>query len=159
MAPSLAAQASSPADLLAWAGEACPFARQGIPKGLCLGDVTPAAQAFVAAMALEVHGGRAWVIVPDLRRQENVFNDLATWIDPGRLCFFPQFETPAFEEVLPDPELVAERLAILHQLADREAAAPLIVVLVASSLDEDVPHLADLASQELRLVKGRPASP
>ena len=151
------------ADLLAWAASSC-------PGGLISGDrqqprrwtgITPAAQAFVASVLLEaaaVRPPRAWLVVSDLRAQENVHHDLATWLGVKRVCFFPQMEAPASaEELLPDPELVSERLAILHRLAapppDDQGVAP-VVVVVADSLDEDVPQMSLLLARELKIKTG-----
>ncbi|MFN0128286.1 MAG: hypothetical protein ACKV19_16555, partial [Verrucomicrobiales bacterium] len=73
------------ADLLAWAVAACPEVfrgRSGEGSARRWVDVTAAAQAFVAASWLQSSGpvaARTWVVVPDLRTQENAFNDLATW--------------------------------------------------------------------------------
>ena len=155
------------ADLLAWVVSSCPdafaggAARAASGPPVVWGDVTAAAQAFMAAAWVQVArpaAPRTWVVVPDLRAQENVHNDLATWLGPERLCFFPQMEAAAaVDDLLPDPELVSERLAILHRLAapgPEDMAAPPVVVVVAASLDEDVPRSSALLARELRFRPG-----
>lgn len=155
------------ADLLDRVASSCPDAFgtakkvRGTGSTMVWPDVTPAAQAFLAAAwirAAHPTAPRTWVIVPDLRTQENVHADLATWLGQDRLCFFPQMDAQsAADDLLPDPELVSERLAVLHRLAHSDAAdvreRP-IVVLVADSLDEDVPQAASLRARELRFEVG-----
>ena len=158
------ATAETCADLLAWVVSSCPEAFAGAADGgppPLWSDVTPAAQAFVAAALLHAARPappRAWIVVPDLRAQENVHSDLATWLGPGRLCFFPQMDAAsAADDLLPDPELVSERLAILHRLAApgaEDQAAPPVVIVAADSLDEDVPRSSTLLARELRLRAG-----
>ena len=153
-------------DLPLWAGHSRVVEERLAPwpRRVVFPDVTSAAQAFVAAAcvrALEAAPqknkiGKIWMAVPGLRAQENVYNDLAVWLGPQRLCFFPQMEAPALGEVLPDPELISERLAILHRLAESipgAEAAP-VVVVAAESLDEDVPKADTLLSQEIKLRRG-----
>ena len=157
-------------DLLDRAGGARPFA--GLLErlsGAVFEHVAAAAQPFIAALCAKRHGGRTWVVVPDLRVQENVFNDLVAWHGAPR--FFPQLEAPAFDDILPDPEVVSERLAILHGLISRpvpESGARAtagdwtgdadrsrdILVVVADSLDEDVPAPQSIQSHELKLAVG-----
>ncbi|MFN0127592.1 MAG: transcription-repair coupling factor, partial [Verrucomicrobiales bacterium] len=76
-----------------------------------------------------------------------------------RLWFFPQMEAAAaMDDLLPDPELVSERLAILHRLAVPEPGDRVhtpVMVVVAASLDEDVPLSTELRARELRLCVGQ----
>ncbi|MBV9731720.1 MAG: hypothetical protein JO275_03025, partial [Verrucomicrobia bacterium] len=74
-------------------------------------QVCEPAQAFVAACAVRHFASRnCWLICPDARRQEEVFNGLLNWGITA--WFFPELEAPAIEGAVPDPEVVAERLNV-----------------------------------------------
>ncbi len=141
-----------PGEWPAWVAGLRPFSAALKGKPAVFEHVDGPAQAFVTALVAGRHTkGRVWVLTAGLREQENLFNDLSVWA-PGGL-FFPQFEAPAFvEEMLPDPEMVAERLGLLHVLQQEDGAQS--VVLVADSLDEDVPPPKALRLNEVRLKKG-----
>ena len=84
---------------------------------ITLEHVSEGAQAFVAAGVVRHHASRScWILCPDVRRQEDLFNGLLNWeVDA---LFFPELELPAFEGALSDPEIVAERLEVLQQLSE-----------------------------------------
>lgn len=164
-APLRSAPPVTPAVLPAEVARARPFAerltKMAAGARVVFADVEAAAHGFIAALCLQqLSTARVWLVTADLRAQENLFNEVAMWLGSearDRLCFFPQMEAPAFEEMLPDPELVSERLAVLHRLLpgqEMETGAPPVIVLVASSLDEEVPRPQMLAEQVLRLRRG-----
>lgn len=115
-----------------------------------LDHVSEGAQAFVAACVVRHHASRScWILCPDVRRQEDLFNGLLNWeVDA---LFFPELELPAFEGALPDPEIVAERLEVLQQIAGRKRA---VVVLTASSLEDQVPPAEALQKLSIALHRG-----
>jgi len=115
-----------------------------------LDHVSEGAQAFVAACVVRHHASRScWILCPDVRRQEDLFNGLLNWeVDA---LFFPELELPAFEGALPDPEIVAERLEVLQQIAGRKRA---VVVLTASSLEDQVPPTEALQKLSIALHRG-----
>ena len=123
--------------------------------------VTPAAQAFIAALVTESavsekNGRRVWILCNDLRVQERIFNEMSVWWNAESLRFFPQLELPSFGDVLPDPEMFAERLAVLHELNDtKQTTAPLALVLLGqSAAEEDVPSPESLRDREFSLAIG-----
>ncbi|HEX3444327.1 MAG TPA: hypothetical protein VHS80_06385, partial [Chthoniobacterales bacterium] len=92
----------------------CAFFRQKFEEKPPIGfeHVVEAAQSFVAACVVRQHPSRtSWLICPDTRRQEEICNELLNWEIGAQ--FFPELELPAIEGAVPDPELVAERLALL----------------------------------------------
>jgi transcription-repair coupling factor (superfamily II helicase) len=117
---------------------------------ITLDHVNEGAQAFVAACVVCHHASRScWILCPDVRRQEDVFNGLLNWeVDA---LFFPELELPAFEGALSDPEIVAERLEVLQRIAEGKRA---IVVLTASSLEDQVPPAEALKKQSIALRRG-----
>lgn len=101
-----------------------------------LGGIATSGQAFVAAcFARATPERRLWVVCQDLRHQERVVAELETW--GHRPHFLPEEEHLPVEVEAADPEILAERLHVLATLAARTDLQP--VVLVARSLDEEVP--------------------
>src|SRR3984957_18851298 len=109
--------------------------------------VCEGAQAFVAACVVRHHSSRScWILCPDVRRQEEIFNGLLNWqIDA---LFFPEMELPAVKGSVSDPEIVAERLEVLQKVAEGKRA---VVVLTESSLEDTVPSAQALRKQTVQL--------
>ena len=63
-----------------------------------------------------------WVLCPSVHSQELFYESLLNW-QPDAL-FLPEAELAAVENVLPDPEIAAERLALLMQIE----TAPRIII-------------------------------
>jgi transcription-repair coupling factor (superfamily II helicase) len=110
-----------------------------------LDHVCEGAQAFVAACAVRYYSSRScWILCPDGRRQEEIFNGLLNWqVDA---LFFPEIELPAVKESVPDPEIVAERLEVLQKVAEGKRV---VIVLTESSLEDAVPSAQALRKQTL----------
>ena len=127
----------------------------------------------VLARAAGKNGRRLWLVCPALRAQEQLHNELIQW-HPDAL-FFPELEIAPVEGALPDPEVVAERLAILQRLTHSEAAAGIrrsaagkvspehvaqqeraseIIVVTRSALNEAVPDSEQMRLLEVRLTRG-----
>ena len=105
--------------------------------------VVEGAQSFVTACAVRYHISRSvWIVCPNVRRQEEIFNGLLNWQVEG--LFFPQLEMPAIEGAVPDPEIVAERLDLLRKVSEGKRS---VVVLCADSLNDLVPGPEALQSQ------------
>jgi transcription-repair coupling factor (superfamily II helicase) len=109
--------------------------------------VCEGAQAFVAACVVRHHSSRScWILCPDVRRQEEIFNGLLNWqIDA---LFFPEMERPAVEGSVSDPEILAERLEVLQKVAEGKRA---VIVLTESSLEDAVPSPQALRKQTILL--------
>jgi transcription-repair coupling factor (superfamily II helicase) len=96
---------------------------------------------------------RVWLVCPALRAQELLHNELLQWA-PDAL-FFPELEVAPVEGAIPDPETVAERLAIIHRLNARDdGERPPVIVLTKAALDEAVPDAEQMQSLEVRLARG-----
>jgi transcription-repair coupling factor (superfamily II helicase) len=111
--------------------------------------VTEPAQAFVAAIVAGGTKHRCWVVCENARAQETVFNELSNWFPS--VAFFPEKEIALGENVLPDPEIAAERLSLLQALSGGRARESRILVLTKASLDEQVPSPAGLESEAVQL--------
>jgi len=115
-----------------------------------LEHVCPAAQGFVAACVAHERAARSlWVVCPDPRRQEEVFNALLTW--QANPLFLPELEIPAVAEAVPDPEISAERLELLQRVADGKR---FVVVLTQRTLEDQVPAADELTRQTRTLKRG-----
>ena len=122
---------------------------QSRPDGIA-GEISEAAQPFVAALLLRRMAGRAWVVCPDVRRQEDFARELAAWCP--RVKLFPGLELPA-GDALPDPETASERLEVLGLLARPKGDE--VVVLHEAQWDSPVPSPSSLSRGTLRLGLGR----
>src|SRR6266581_1417427 len=112
--------------------------------------VTQTAQAFlVATIAPRIHE-TIWILCPNVHSQELIFESLLNW-HPTAL-FLPEAEFAAVENVLPDPEIAAERLALLMQV-DREPG-PHLIVATRPSLDQAAPRRGALQSAIVHLQRG-----
>jgi len=72
--------------------------------------VIESAQPFLVATIAEHDHRNIWVICPTVRAQELFFESLSNW--NSNASFLPEAEFAAVENVLPDPEIAAERLAL-----------------------------------------------
>ena len=91
-----------------------------------------------------------WILCPSIHSQELFYESLLNW-QPNAL-FLPEAEFGAVENVLPDPEIAAERLAVLMELG-RERG-PHIVVATRASLDQTAPGRGTLDSAVTQLRRG-----
>jgi len=109
--------------------------------------VTQTAQAFlVATIAPRIHE-TIWILCPNVHSQELIFESLLNW-HPTAL-FLPEAEFAAVENVLPDPEIAAERLALLMQV-DREPG-PHLIVATRAGLNQAAPRRDALQSAVVQL--------
>ena len=114
-------------------------------------QVCEPAQAFVAACAAQHFISRnCWLVCPDARRQEEVFNGLLNWGITA--WFFPELEAPAIEGAVSDPEVVAERLNVLQHLAEGKRA---VVVVTKAALTDEVPNRERIGSQTFAVKRGQ----
>ena len=83
--------------------------------------VAQPAQAFLVATIAHGIDKTIWVLCPNVHSQELVYESLLNW-HPNAL-FLPEAEFAAVENVLPDPEIAAERLALLMQVERERRSA------------------------------------
>ena len=94
-----------------------------------------------------------WILCPSVHSQELFYESLLNW-QPDAL-FLPEAELAAVENVLPDPEIAAERLALLAEI-ERDSR-PRIVVATRASLDQGAPKRGTLQSAVTQLTRGAAA--
>src|ERR1700747_1893300 len=111
--------------------------------------VIQSAQPFLAAVLAHASYGRRvnerhaanstiWVLCPSVHSQEVFYESLLNW-QPDAL-FLPEAELAGIENVLPAPEIAAERLALFLQIPTRRDTAPRIIVATRASLDQAAPQ-------------------
>ena len=126
--------------------------------------VIQAAQPFLAAVLANAHHGRRidkrqaadstiWVLCPSVHSQEVFYESLLNW-QPDAL-FLPEAELTGIENVLPDPEITAERLALFLQI-ERDTG-PRMIVATRAGLDQAAPRRGSLESAVVQLRRGATA--
>ena len=112
--------------------------------------VVDSAQAFLVATIAHNIDKTIWVLCPSVHSQELLYESLLNW-KPDAL-FLPEAEFAALQNVLPDPEIAAERLALLS-LLERNTEAH-IVVATRASLDQAAPKPGTLISASIQFRRG-----
>ncbi|PYL18896.1 MAG: transcription-repair coupling factor, partial [Verrucomicrobia bacterium] len=108
------------------------------------------AQAFLVATIARKIDKTIWVFCPSVHSQELLYESLLNW-HPNAL-FLPEAEFAAGENVLPDPEIAAERLALLMQV--ERGPGPLLIIATRASLDQAAPKRGALQSALVQLRRG-----
>jgi transcription-repair coupling factor (superfamily II helicase) len=124
------------------------IAAGGFP--VCFSHVIESAQPFLVATIADHDRRSIWVICPTVRTQELFFESLSNWI--SNASFLPEAEFAAVENILPDPEIAAERLALLSQIEKENAAKA--VVTTRAALDQPAPSRGTLRSASLEIQRG-----
>src|SRR5438094_345150 len=126
--------------------------------------VIQAAQPFVAAIIAytwfrlraddrQTADSTIWILCPSVHSQESFYESLVNWQSDA--LFLPEAEFAAAENVLPDPEIVAERLAVLMQIG--RGTGPRVVVATRASLDQAAAGRDTLQSALTQLRRGASA--
>ncbi len=91
-----------------------------------------------------------WILCPSVHSQELLYESLLNWqLDA---LFLPEAEFAAAENVLPDPEIAAERLAVLMQVG--RGAGRHVIVATCASLDQAAPKHGTLDPAVTQLQRG-----
>ncbi len=112
--------------------------------------VTEAAHSFLVAVIAHSTRSTLWITCPSVHAQETLYESLLNW-RPDAL-FLPEAEFAAVENILPDPEIAAERLALLTRV-EREPG-PHLIVATCASLDQSAPKRGVLMSAAFPLKRG-----
>jgi transcription-repair coupling factor (superfamily II helicase) len=148
-------QKPEPTGLLEIVAESEPIARKlrAIERAqwpVQFSHVIEPAQAFLVATIASNIENTIWVLCPSVHSQELAYESLLNW-QPDAL-FLPEAEFAALENILPDPEIASERLALLTQV-ERELGSQLIVATRAG-LDQAAPRRGALQSALVQLRRG-----
>jgi transcription-repair coupling factor (superfamily II helicase) len=94
-----------------------------------------------------------WILCPSVHSQELFYESLLNWQSDA--LFLPEAEFAAAENVLPDPEIVAERLAVLMQIG--RGTGPRVIVATRACLEQAAPVRGVLKSALVQLRRGATA--
>jgi transcription-repair coupling factor (superfamily II helicase) len=94
-----------------------------------------------------------WILCPTVHSQEVFYESLLNWQSDA--LFLPEAEFAAAENVLPDPEIVAERLAVLMQIG--RGTGPRVIVATRASLEQAAPGRDTLQSALTQFRRGATA--
>ncbi len=149
-------QNSRGADLLACVIEAEPIAAtlkriQAPDFPVAFSHVTEQAQPLLVAAIAKATCRTLWILCPTVRSQELLYETLLNWA-PDAL-FLPEVEFAAVENILPDPEIAAERLALLGRISSEPG--PHLIVATRAALDQAAPKRDLLNSAAVRIKRGR----
>src|SRR5436305_15098569 len=108
------------------------------------------AQAFLAAIIARLVQKTVWILCPSVRAQDSIYETILNWLPSAQ--FLPEAEFAAVENVLPDPEIAAERLALLAKI-DSEPG-PHVIVTTRASLDQPAPKRGAVAASTLKIKRG-----
>ena len=143
---------STPGDLLTLVARSEPIAAklrqiENRIRPIVFSHVIDSAQAFLVATIAHNIDKTIWVFCPSVHSQELLYESLLNWqLDA---LFLPEAEFAAVENILPDPEIAAERLALLS-LVERNAGAH-VIVATRASLDQAAPEPGALISASIQL--------
>ncbi|HEY5037045.1 MAG TPA: DEAD/DEAH box helicase, partial [Chthoniobacterales bacterium] len=121
-------------------------------RPVAFSHVIESAQSFLVATIAQEVPQTLWIICPSVRRQELLHESLLNWL-PDAL-FLPEAEFLALENILPDQEIAAERLALFRQL---EGKTRHVVVATRVSLEQPAPAKGSLRASVLHLQRGATA--
>jgi transcription-repair coupling factor (superfamily II helicase) len=124
------------------------IARQRTP--VQFSHVVQPAHAFLSGVIARKVQRTVWILCPSVRAQDSVYETLLNWL-PGAQ-FLPEAEFAAVENVLPDPEIAAERLALLAKIESEPG--PHVIVTTRASLDQPAPTRGAVSAATLQIKRG-----
>ncbi len=119
-------------------------------RPVAFSHVIEPAQAFLVAAIAGKILETIWVLCPTVRSQELLYESLLNWLPEA--LFLPEAEFAAVENILPDPEIAAERLALLNRI--QREKGPHVIIATRAALDQAAPNPAALHSAVLALRRG-----
>jgi transcription-repair coupling factor (superfamily II helicase) len=148
-------QKSGYAELLEIVAESEPIARkcraiERVQWPVHFSHVVEPAQAFLLAAIASKIAKTIWVLCPSVHSQELLYESLLNW-QPDAL-FLPEAEFAAIKNILPDPEIAAERLAVLTQLERKHS--PQLIIVTRVGLDQAAPRPSALQAAFVQLRRG-----
>ena len=112
--------------------------------------VIPPAQAFLSAVIARSVQKTIWILCPTVRAQDSLYETILNWLPSAQ--FLPEAEFAAVENILPDPEIAAERLALLANI-DSEPGLH-VIGTTRASLDQPAPKRGTVSSATLQIKRG-----
>ncbi len=119
-------------------------------RPVAFSHVIESARSFLVAVIAGEIPKTLWVICPSVRTQELLHESLTNWLPEA--LFLPEAEFLAVENILPDQEIAAERLALLSRLETSKKLH--VIVATRASLEQPAPARGTLRAAALRLRRG-----
>jgi transcription-repair coupling factor (superfamily II helicase) len=144
-------------DLLELVAQSAPVAEKlrkidpAVAGPVAFSHVIESAHAFLAAVLARKIDKTIWVLCPSVRAQENLYESLLNWLPNAE--FLPEAEFAAVENILPDPEIAAERLNLLGKIDKSDSR--MVIVATRASLDQAAPKRGALQSASLTISRGK----
>jgi transcription-repair coupling factor (superfamily II helicase) len=110
--------------------------------------VIASAQPFLSAIIAREVSQTIWMVCSTVRTQELFYESILNWLPEA--SFLPEAEFAAVENILPDPEIAAERLALLSLIENKQA----VIVTTRAALDQPAPERGTLSSSSIDLKRG-----
>jgi transcription-repair coupling factor (superfamily II helicase) len=120
-------------------------------KPVVFSHVLAPAQAFLASVIAGRTNRTIWAFCPTVRSQELFYEGVLNWMPNAQ--FLPEAEFAAVENVLPDPEIAAERLALLGKM-DTDIG-PTLIIATRASLDHPAPKRGALRTGSIAVARGQ----
>ena len=121
-------------------------------RPVAFSHVIESARSFLVALIAAEIPKTLWVVCPSVRTQELLHESLTNWLPEA--LFLPEAEFLAVENILPDQEIAAERLALLRRVEESKQRE--VVIATRASLDQPAPKRGLLRATALRLRRGAP---
>ena len=142
-------------ELLERAAQTAPIARKLEQVGtqqapVKFSHIIAPGQAFLAAVIARRMPKTVWIVCPSVRAQDSLYETILNWLPATQ--FLPEAEFAAVENVLPDPEIAAERLALLAKI-DSEPG-PHVIVTTRGSLEQPAPKRGAVSAATLKIKRG-----
>jgi transcription-repair coupling factor (superfamily II helicase) len=112
--------------------------------------VTASAHPFLAAVIAREIPQTLWIVCPNVRAQDLFFESILNWLPAA--SFLPEAEFAAMENIIPDPEIAAERLALFARL--ESSNPPQLIVTTRAALAQAAPPPGMLAPASIHLRRG-----
>jgi transcription-repair coupling factor (superfamily II helicase) len=115
------------------------------------GHLPGAALSLAAAEAAARHPGPVFIVTPSAAAADRLERELEFFAGAASTHRFPDYETLPYEPISPPQDLLAERLAALHELAQHERR---VFIVDAEALLNRLPPPEFIVSRSLDLKKG-----
>ena len=88
------------------------------------------------------------IFTPSIEYSEKLYNEFSNLLDNSQLAYFPAHQDATYQNVIPIPEIVANRIDCLFKIRQKK---PLIIISEITSIVEKIAPLEDLKSIHLKI--------
>jgi transcription-repair coupling factor (superfamily II helicase) len=109
-------------------------------------------KSYLAAGLWSATGRTCLYITADLAEANNVYDDLATFLSPERVLFFPPLGTLPYDFEAQSQEIISQRLQVLQRLLEGEKEV--MIVTTVPALQRALPPVESFKGRDLTLKAG-----